>query len=153
MTDFINYGEVIENSMRNAVKEILLKIQNNGLQGEHHFVIAFLTNDPAVKLSQKLRDKFPEEMVIVIQHQFKNLKVNEDNFVVSLSFDGIYEEITISFSAITSFSDPSMNFGVKFNISESDSIKDRDVTDISGKKDIDLSQKIISLDDFRKNND
>jgi uncharacterized protein len=153
MKDFINYGEIIENSMRSAVREVLLKIQNNGLQGGHHFVVAFLTKDPAVKLSQKLKNKFPEEMVIVIQHQFKDLKVNDDNFNISLSFDGIYEKITISFAAITSFSDPSMNFGVKFNLYDSDAMSDKDITDISEKKDVDLSQKIISLDDFRKNHD
>lgn len=153
MKDFIGYGDIIENSMRDAVKNILLKIQNNGLQGDHHFVISFLTNNKEVKISKELKQKFPEEMVIVLQHQFKDLEVNDDSFNISLSFNGIYKKLTVAFSSITSFSDPSMSFGVKFNFTD----QEIDQSDISvlddKKKEIDLSKKIISLDDFRKNHD
>lgn len=156
MKDFIEYGQIIEDAMRNAVREILVKVQNNGLQGEHHFVISFLTNDKNVKLSTILKKKFPEEMIIVIQHQFKDLKVNENNFEILLSFDGEYEKLVISFDSISSFSDPSMNFGVKFNFNmENSNDEEVDMIDTikSETKNVDLSQKIISLDDFRKNND
>ena len=77
MKDFVGYPGLIEDSMRNVVREILLKIQNTGLQGDHHFVISFLTNDKGVKIPKSLKEKFPEEMIIVIQHQFKDLKVNK----------------------------------------------------------------------------
>lgn len=156
MKDFIEYGQIIEDAMRNAVREVLVKVQNNGLQGEHHFVISFLTNDKNVKLSTILKKKFPEEMIIVIQHQFKDLKVNENNFEILLSFDGEYEKLVVSFDSISSFSDPSMNFGVKFNFNMEDSNNEEvDMIDTikSETKNVDLSQKIISLDDFRKNND
>jgi hypothetical protein len=151
MKDFIGYGDIIENSMRNAVKNILLKIQNNGLQGDHHFVISFLTNNKEVKISKELKQKFPKEMVIVLQHQFKDLKVNDDGFSVSLSFNGIYEKLTVNFSSITSFSDPSMSFGVKFNFTNEE-IDQSDISVLDNEqKEVDLSKKIISLDDFRKN--
>jgi|TARA_Y100000389_G_scaffold114134_1_gene111301 hypothetical protein len=156
MKDFIEYGQIIEDAMRNAVREVLVKVQNNGLQGEHHFVISFLTNDKNVKLSTILKKKFPEEMIIVIQHQFKDLKVNENNFEILLSFDGEYEKLVVSFDSISSFSDPSMNFGVKFNFNmENSNNEEVDMIDTikSETKNVDLSQKIISLDDFRKNND
>jgi hypothetical protein len=137
--------------MRNAVKNILLKIQNNGLQGDHHFVISFLTNNKEVKISKELKQKFPKEMVIVLQHQFKDLKVNDDGFSVSLSFNGIYEKLTVNFSSITSFSDPSMSFGVKFNFTNEE-IDQSDISVLDNEqKEVDLSKKIISLDDFRKN--
>lgn len=156
MKDFIEYGQIIEDAMRNAVREVLVKVQNNGLQGEHHFVISFLTNNKDVKLSTILKKKFPEEMIIVIQHQFKDLKVNENNFEILLSFDGEYEKLVVSFDSISSFSDPSMNFGVKFNFNmENSNNEEVDMIDTikSETKNVDLSQKIISLDDFRKNND
>lgn len=160
MKDFIGYGQIIEDSMRDAVRNILLKAETEGLQGEHHFVISFFTSNKDVKMAKILKEKFPLEMVIVIQHQFRDLKINEDNFEVSLSFNGVFEKLVVPFSAITSFSDPSMNFGVKFNFdigvpSDDDDIElDMDDSDKSkDKKDVDLSQKIISLDDFRKNQD
>ncbi|MDA7705626.1 ClpXP protease specificity-enhancing factor SspB [Rickettsiales bacterium] len=153
MKDFIGYGDVIENSMRSAVREILLKTQNNGLQGEHHFVISFLTNDSGVKISQELKEKFPDEMIIVVQHQFKDLQVKDDHFNISLSFNGHYEKLTIAFAAITSFSDPSMNFGVKFNFANELLDSEEGQTADDAKEDVDLSKKIISLDDFRKNHD
>ena len=150
MKDFIVYSQIIENVMRSAVKEILLKVQDNGLQGEHHFVISFLTNDNNVKISKKLKEKFPDEMIIIIQHQFKDLKINDNNFEISLSFNGHYEKLIITFASITSFSDPSMNFGIKFNsnVENQENITDEEKSEESK---IDLSKKIISLDDFRKN--
>jgi hypothetical protein len=151
MKDFVGYPGLIEDSMRNVVREILLKIQNTGLQGDHHFVISFLTNDKGVKIPKSLKEKFPEEMIIVIQHQFKDLKVNKDNFEISLSFNGSYEKLIVAFAAINSFSDPAMNFGVKFNFTEDQ--EDKESAEDKPKKEVDLSQKIISLDDFRKNQD
>ena len=92
-------------------------------------------------------------MVIVVQHQFKDLKINDDNFEIFLSFDGNYEKLVVSFASITSFSDPSMNFGVKFNFNIEGEIHNGTTEEKSEKSNIDLSQKIISLDDFRKGHD
>ena len=153
MKDFIGYGQIIEDAMRSAVKSVLTKVQDSGLQGEHHFVISFLTNDKNTKISTILKKKFPNEMVIVVQHQFKDLKINADNFEIFLSFDGNYEKLVVSFASITSFSDPSMNFGVKFNFNIEGEIHNGTTEEKSEKSNIDLSQKIISLDDFRKGHD
>ncbi|MFT4718577.1 MAG: hypothetical protein ACI9IL_000911 [Rickettsiales bacterium] len=153
MRDFIGYGQIIEDAMRDAVKGVLTKVKDSGLQGEHHFVISFLTNDKNTKISTTLKKKFPNEMIIVVQHQFKDLKINDNNFEIFLSFDGNYEKLVISFASITSFSDPSMNFGVKFNFNIEEEIHDGIAGKESKKSNIDLSQKIISLDDFRKGHD
>jgi len=153
--DLIGYNEIVENSMRNIVRGVLKKAQKTGLQGEHHFVISFLTRFPGVEIPEFLLLKYTEEMIIVIQHQFYGLVVDEEEFKIQLSFSGNYEKITIPYKSIVSFSDPSVNFGLKFTqfigddiddvlLDEKDPVKEK-------LKEVDLSQKVISLDAFRKN--
>lgn len=158
--DLIGYDEIIENSMRSVISETLKKVQATGLMGDHYFVITFLTRFSGVKIPKKLSEKYQDEMTIVIQHQFKSLSVENDQFKVSLSFDGNFESLTIPYRAITSFSDPSMNFVLKFSMaySEVEGLFDEDGIEIelkgsneSEKEEIDLSEKVISLDAFRKN--
>ena len=174
--DLIGYDEIIENSMRTVIYETLKKIEVKGLPGSHYFIISFLTKHPGVKLSKTLKDKYNEEMTIVIQHQYQNLKVTHEHFEISLSFSGKFEKLSVPYSAVSSFADPSMNFGLKFSVSLDDlegaqvttiDTKDHanknksDEDDKKGKKNsksktkVDLSEKIISLDQFRKdkNND
>ncbi|MBU6338918.1 MAG: hypothetical protein KGQ36_02990 [Rickettsiales bacterium] len=161
MQDLIGYDEIIENSMRSVIYETLKKIEKTGLIGKHYFIITFLTRFPGIVLPKKLIEKYPEEMTIAIQYQYRNLVVEQDNFKVSLSFDGKYEKLTVPYKAVTSFSDPSMNFGLRFSVSQDDFIDSGDETHPANKSEskdkksdnVDLSAKVISLDAFRNNKD
>ncbi len=129
--DLIGYDEIIENSMRSVIYETLKKVENKGLPGGHYFIISFSTNHPEVKIADSLKEKYQNEMTIVMQYQYKNLEVEKDHFNISLSFAGNYEKLSIPYKSVTSFADPSMNFGLKFSISqqdlESDDISDTDL--------------------------
>lgn len=155
MKDLIGYDKIIENSMRGVVKEILKKIEKSGLIGEHYFVISFSTNHKGVFIPKNLKEKFPEEMTIVIQYQFNYLLVKENEFVISLSFSGNFEELTIPYKSITSFADPSINFGLKFNNYDILDDEDNDLEGVGKKiknnKKFDTSTKVVSLADFKKN--
>jgi hypothetical protein len=163
MQDLIGYDEIIENSMRLVIFETLKKVEKEGLLGKHYFIIAFSTRFLGVLLPKFLLEKYPEEMTIAIQHQYKNLVVENDCFKISLSFKGKYEKMVIPYKAVTSFSDPSMNFALKFSVSYADSKEDEiDISDDSNQTNknssnqksdapVDLSAKVISLDAFRKN--
>ena len=89
--DLIGYDEIIENSMRSVIFETLKKIEKSGLPGKHYFIVTFLTSFPEVSISKVLKEKYPEEMTIAIQYQFKSLVVDEDLFKISLSFGGKFE--------------------------------------------------------------
>jgi len=163
MQDLIGYDEIIENSMRLVIYETLKKIEKTGLIGKHYFIVTFLTRFPGVVIPKTLSEKYPEEMTIAIQFQYKSLVVEHDFFKVSLSFGGKYEKLTVPYKAITSFADPSMNFALKFSVGYGD-IEDLQNSDYgesnkankTANKDkqggeIDLSAKVVSLDAFRKN--
>lgn len=160
MQDLIGYDEIIESSMRSVIYETLKKVEKNGLPGKHYFIITFITTYPEVSIPKSLIVKYPEEMTIAIQYQFRSLVVENDFFKISLSFGGKYEKLLIPYKAITSFSDPSMNFTLKFSMSYSENQELENVSSsefISANKNldksdnIDLSEKVISLDAFRKN--
>lgn len=117
--DLINYGKLIDDAMHIIVKKALeMVIAQNGLPGGHHFFISFLTRYPGVQLSDKLRQKYPNEMTIVLQYQFEELQVTEENFSVMLSFDNLKEQVIIPFAALTAFADPSVKFGLQFRYLE-----------------------------------
>jgi hypothetical protein len=117
--DRIRYDLLAQDALRGVVRKVLADIGKVGqLPGEHHFYIAFATRYPGVRLSQRLREQYPEEMTIVIQHQFWDLGVTEHAFEVGLSFGGIPERLLVPFDAITQFFDPSANFGLKFELAE-----------------------------------
>jgi hypothetical protein len=100
--------------MRSVVVEALSIAAVEGLPGDHHFFVSFLTHYPGVHLSARLRQHYPQEITIVLQYQFENLEVLDDYFSVTLTFDGVAEQIQVPFHAITAFSDPSVNFGLQF---------------------------------------
>lgn len=164
MQDLIGYDEIIESSMRSVIKETFKKIAKTGLPGKHYFIVTFLTKFPGVVISEAQHEKHHEEMTIAIQHQFKGLVVEDEYFSISLSFNGQFENMTIPYNAVTSFSDPSMNFALKFSANFSDiddlEIDDNDASNQGNDKNsnkndasnVDLSAKVISLDAFRKNN-
>jgi hypothetical protein len=114
--DHIRYDMLIDTAMRAVVREALLKVKEDGLKGNHHFLVSFLTNFPGSQVPKKLLEKYPEEMTIVIQHQYEALKIDKDKFSIALSFDGTREKIIVPFDALTSFADPAVKFGLKFNI-------------------------------------
>lgn len=162
MKDLIGYDKIIEDSMRGVIKQVLKKVEKSGLLGEHYFVISFSTTNKGVVMPDTLREKFPEEMTIVIQYQFNYLMIKEKHFVISLSFSGKFEELTVPYEAITSFADPSINFGLKFNnfdILDYEEALEEETMEVgtgeneSKKQKVDTSAKVVSLDDFRKNKD
>lgn len=161
--DLIGYDEIIENAMRSVIHQTLKKVDKSGLPGKHYFIITFMTHFPGVVISKALLEKYFEEMTIAVQYQFKNLVVENDHFKISLSFGGKYEKLSIPYKAITSFSDPSMSFALKFsmnygNIEEMQSLDHSDsnqvnknAANVQNADNVDLSAKVISLDAFRKN--
>ncbi len=112
--DHIRYDMLAQEALRGVVRRVLIDVAKKGLPGEHHFFITFSTPEPGVKLSPRMREQYPEEMTIVLQHQFWDLKITEDHFEVGLSFGGIPETLVIPFDAIKSFFDPSVQFGLQF---------------------------------------
>jgi hypothetical protein len=117
-TDHIRYDVLARDALRGVLRRVLSDAAAHGLPGEHHFFITFLSKAEGVKLSSRLLAQYPDEMTIILQHQFWDLVVSEDRFEVGLSFGGIPERLAIPFSAIKSFFDPSVQFGLQFEPSE-----------------------------------
>ncbi len=115
--DSFRYDKMVETALRGVAREALSRAARDGLPGAHHFYIGFRTGVAGVAMPTPLLAKFPDEMTIVLQHQFWGLEVGADAFSVSLSFQGRPERLTVPFSAITSFADPSVNFGLQFEVS------------------------------------
>lgn len=113
--DLLRYDILIQDALRSAVKKILAEVGRTGLPGEHHFYIAFDTNAPGVRISQRLKERYPQEMTIVLQHQFWDLAIGEHAFEVGLSFGGVPEKLLVPFSAIKGFFDPSVQFALEFD--------------------------------------
>lgn len=115
MTDYIGYEALTQAAMRGVVREALRRARTNGaIPGDHHFYISFRTRAPGVKIADQLVQRFPEEMTIVIQHQYWDLEVHEGHFEVVLKFSGVPQHLSIPLSALTRFVDPSVNFGLTF---------------------------------------
>ena len=114
--DHIRYDILTQDALRSVVRTVLEDAARNGLPGEHHFYVAFDTRADGVKLSQRMRTQYPEEMTVVLQHQFWDLVVTDDQFEVGLSFGGVPERVVVPFAAIKSFVDPSVQFGVQFEM-------------------------------------
>ncbi|HWG03878.1 MAG TPA: ClpXP protease specificity-enhancing factor SspB [Beijerinckiaceae bacterium] len=117
-TDLIRYDLMVQDALLGVVRKILADTARDGLLGDHHFYVTFRTGLPGVRLSARMREAYPEEMTIVLQHQFWDLEVNEHGFQVGLSFKGTAELLVIPFDAITGFFDPSVQFGLKFEIQD-----------------------------------
>jgi hypothetical protein len=111
----IPYDEIVQDALRAVVGRVLGEVeQSGGLPGEHHFYITFKTRAPGVSIPKHLLERFPEEMTIVIQHRFWDLKVEEDSFTVGLSFGGIPSTLHVPFAAVTQFHDPAVEFALTF---------------------------------------
>lgn len=148
------YDKMVERALRGVVRQALDEVVEDGLVEDHHFYITFFTEHPGVKIPDYLKERYPGEMTIVLQHQFYDLEVDEDRFSVMLSFNNVPERLTIPLAAVTIFADPSVNFALQFqplNEEEDDDIRfeaeelDLDKDDKQKKK-----GEVISLDSFRK---
>ncbi len=118
--DLIRYDVLAQEALRGVVKKVLQEVARTGLPGEHHFYITFDTQFAGVRLSSRMRDKYPEEMTIVVQHQYWDLEAGDHSFSIGLSFDNVPEALSVPFAAVRGFFDPSVQFGLQFEATEDD---------------------------------
>jgi hypothetical protein len=113
--DLIRYDVLAQEALRGLVRKVLSEVAQTGLPGEHHFFITFDTRHPGVRISSRIKARYPNEMTVVLQHQFWDLTVTESTFEVGLSFQGVPERLLVPFRAISGFVDPHVGFGLKFD--------------------------------------
>ncbi|MEM1364369.1 MAG: SspB family protein [Pseudomonadota bacterium] len=133
--DHIRYDILTQEALRGVVRKVLTEVLQTGLPGEHHFFISFDTRFPGVRLSPRMLEQYPEEMTIVLQHQFWDLKVNDNGFEVGLSFSDIPERLIVPFAAIKGFFDPCVQFGLEFDVEREGAepvMEDEDEADSNG---------------------
>ena len=114
--DHIRYDILAQEALRGVMRKVLQEVQRTGLPGNHHFFITFLTEAPGVRISTRLRERYPEQMTIVLQYQYWDLKVTDVGFEVGLSFSDVPEKLEIPFAAVRGFYDPSVNFELEFDV-------------------------------------
>jgi uncharacterized protein len=165
--DLMRYDQLAQDALRGVVRQALRRVQEQGLPGNHHFYIEFETPYPGVELSDRMREKYPREMTVVLQHQFENLLVHDDKFEVELSFDNIREKLVIPLNAVKNFFDPAVPFGMRFEVVQAKPLveaarhlakppaklskkRDEDAKKQETEVQSDASENIISLDSFRK---
>ena len=152
MTRSIDYGTLMHRAMRGLIVEVLRQVEREGLPGEHHFFITFDTRHPDAALADWLRQRYPEEMTVVMQHWFDNLHVDDGGFSVTLNFGDQPEPLYIPFDAIRTFVDPSVEFGLRFEShSAEEDASDEPDTDEDGDEDpAPRDAEIVRLDTWRK---
>lgn len=149
MTNEINYDKLMEKALKHVVIEALKIASDEGLPGEHHFYISFETNHPDVRMSADLLNQYPEDMTIVLQHQFANLMLSENYFEVDLSFSNIPHTLRIPYDSITYFADPHARFALSFAPSEyAPNVEEQ--TSQPMKKVSGETAEVVSIDAFRK---
>jgi hypothetical protein len=148
---------MVEQALRGVVRQAVEEVMEDGLPGDHHFYITFLTDYPGVQIPDYLRDRYPGEMTIVLQYQFYDLKVDKEKLSVTLSFNNVPERLIVPLGAISIFADPSVNFALQFQPMGEDDDAPSDPTDGGSddskgkKKDSEAkSGEVVSLDKFRK---
>ena len=158
MTGQIDYGNLMHRALCGLIQTVLEDVARDGLPGDHHFFITFNTMHPDVELADWLSDRFPEEMTMVLQNKYEDLKVADDGFTVTLFFGGKPEVIYVPFDAIRTFADPSVEFGLVFKSQGGENtieapIDPSNLAPVPVDKAPDPSPKeadIVSLDNFRK---
>ncbi|WP_085893610.1 SspB family protein [Roseovarius litorisediminis] len=153
MSRSIDYGNLMHRAMRGLIQEVLADVRDNGLPGAHHFFITFDTTHPDARLADWLKERYPSEMTVVMQHWFDNLEVTDDGFSVTLNFGDSPETLYVPYDSIQTFVDPSVEFGLRFETQEDDDAEENDPssetedsTEENNKPDAD----VVSLDSFRK---
>jgi hypothetical protein len=177
--DLIRYDVLTQEALRGVVRKVMVEVAQTGLPGDHHFFITFDTHHPDARISSRLAEQYPDEMTVVMQHQFWDLNVTDTAFEIGLSFNGVPERLLVPFKAISAFGDPDASFGLKFEATaaegevadeqrESDAEGGADETapdsegavaandtagDSAAKDSADAaSAEVVSLDAFRKKN-
>ena len=154
MADEIDYGNLMHNAMRSLIQDVLTEVKNNGLPGEHHFFITFDTNHADVEMASWLKDRYPTEITVVMQHWYDDLEVKDDGFSVTLNFGDTPEHLVIPYEAILTFVDPSVEFGLRFETNEEDEDTDDQKPTVSKESNrVDTKKEtgqVVSLDNFRK---
>ena len=171
--DLMRYDLLAQDALRSVVRLALTRVRESGLPGDHHFFIAVSLNHPGVTVSERLRKKYDDEMTIVLQHQFWNLEVYDKFFEVELSFDNTPEKLIVPYSAVKGFFDPSVQFGLQFEVAGEESTLEQEADQEAGpdeeKADEDVLENdqsdlpestpgeasnddttVVSLDSFRK---
>lgn len=115
-TDLIRYDLLVQEALRGVVRKVLADAARDGLPGEHYFHVEFRTTAPGVRLSQRMRERYPDKMTVVLQHQFWDLAVDDEAFEVGLSFGGVAERLRVPFASVMGFFDESVQFGLRFEI-------------------------------------
>lgn len=147
------YDKMVEAALRGVVKSALEEVIEKGLFDDHHFYITFRTDHPGVEIPDYLKDRYPGEMTIVLQHQFYDLEVNDKRFTVMLKFNNVPERLQIPLTAITIFTDPSVNFALQFQpLSEEDEDIDYSDDELDLDEEEETKGEVISLDQFRSDN-
>lgn len=165
MSRSIDYGNLMHDAMRALIRKVLLDVAENGLPGDHHFFITFDTSHPDAELADWLSDRYPGEMTVVMQHWYDKLEVGEDGFAITLNFGDAPEPLYVPYDAIRTFVDPSVEFGLRFEQQEEQSVSDEADVISAGieqekitpqdaetppEKETVKAADIVSLDSFRK---
>ena len=165
MSDGIDYGNLMHRAMRGLIHQVLTDVRDHGLPGAHHFFITFDTTHPDAVLADWLKQRYPDEMTVVMQHWFDNLEVSKDGFAVTLNFGDAPERLYIPFDAVLTFVDPSVEFGLRFESTDGEGSEDGPLVPAprpssqkpaSDETEDDTSQperkdaEVVSLDTFRK---
>lgn len=165
--DFIGYQALTDAALRSVVRDALRRVEKQGLIASHHFCITFKTEFPGVEVPDFLREQYPDEMMIILQHQYSGLKVRDDRFQVTLSFKKIPATLSVPFAALTQFVDPGVQFGLQFQGSEGGSAEAKSgpavptalpaTKPVAGLKAVEANEaekpapaEVVSLDAFRK---
>lgn len=154
--DTLRYDKMVEDALRGVVRQALTVTARDGLTGDHHFYITFRTRHPGVKMADHLMARHPDEMTIVLQHQFWDLEVDDSQFQVTLSFSGKPELLIVPLAAISGFADPSAKFGLQFQAEAEEDPDDDPLAEIAEEDDTpstppdDGGGKVVALDAFRK---
>ncbi|MBQ2810835.1 MAG: hypothetical protein IJF12_01565 [Alphaproteobacteria bacterium] len=147
----IDYDKLISKHLMGVVVDALKIASKQGLPGENHYYITFKTNCDEVEIPQMLKIQYPENMTIVLQHQFSGLEVSDDKFSVVLTFGGVPHRLVVPFAAITYFADPYAKFGLSFNFEESDKATRLEDIEVDEKETLNSTPaEVISIDSFRK---
>lgn len=167
--DHIRYDILAQDALRGVIRKVLSEVAATGsLPGDHHFFITFLTQAPGVRISQHLKSKYPEQMTIVVQHQFWELKVFDGYFEIGLSFSDKPEKLTVPFASVRGFYDPSVNFELEFDVAAAEENAGAEITNYPEPQVSEIqvvsvenpeaepkpagNGSVVSLDAFRKKN-
>ena len=150
MARSIDYGNLMHRAMRGLIQSVLTDVAEHGLPGAHHFFITFDTTHPDVQIADWLKERYPTEMTVVIQHWFENLVVTDEGFSVTLNFGNNPEPMVIPFDALRTFVDPSVEFGLRFETQETgDDEEDEEDIEVAEEPERQAAE-VVSLDQFRK---